>query len=906
MQASFVGHARPTLSRAPWLVLGVALLLTAIATLYVSRTAEEFERMRFDRWVRQNLSHLEDQVDAHITLLRSTAAFFSASTEVTGEDFRNYVARLRLAEFYPGVLGVGYSAYLRPGERETFLLWARAQSKPDFRVWPEDERSEYHAVLYLQPLHEQNERAIGYDMHTEPSRAEAMDRARDTARPAASGRVTLVQDSGGDGAPAFLVYLPVFTTAHVPATVEERRAGLVGFVYIPFRASALLTQVFESDPQRMTEVSVYDSHEVSAESLLFTTIPADQWEREQQRQPRFTRTEIVHVAGRPWTIRLHTTPAFEPPALSRLATPATLASGIVLSLALFGITMVQALASLNAKRSAAELAKSADALRESESRLRMALAAGELFAYTWDIGSDRTTHIGDKEKMLGRAIATAQEYLSVVHPDDRPAVEQAMARAAAGEAPYDIEYRIIDAAGAIHWVRDMAIVDAGPHAGRGPRLVGVCADITRTKQTEHMLRQLNETLEQRVADRTLEAEHRSAQLRALANELTQAEQRERRRLAQVLHDHLQQLLVASLMRLGAIRRKADEKTQLGLDSIDDLIRQAINASRSLTIELSPPVLYDAGLARALEWLARSMKDKHQLAVELDVDPEAPEVNEDLRAFLFQAVRELLFNVVKHGRVKKARITLRRAPADSSAPGHTGEFLAITVADEGPGFDPSILRVRGAKAEHFGLFSIQQRLELLGGRMEVTAPPEHGTTITLYAPVVQQGPAPAHVNEILADLPESDAALVADKLLSAYTITPGHRDVASGAVRVLLADDHEVLRRGLGALLHLQSDIDVIGEAVDGEDVVRRTQELKPDVVVMDVNMPKLDGVEATRRILREQPDVRIIGLSVHETNGMADRMREAGAFAYLTKTDPAEDLLALIRTAANPTPQTPN
>src|SRR5690606_3104846 len=133
----------------------------------------------------------------------------------------------------------------------------------------------------------------------------------------------------------------------------------------------------------------------------------------------------------------------------------------------------------------------------------------------------------------------------------------------------------------------------------------ICADITPQKQTERQLRSLNETLEQRVAERTIEAEQRTAQLRALAGEVTQAEQRERRRLAQVLHDHLQQLLVAAMMRLGVLQRRVQEPLEQEVRQVEELIRQSIESSRSLTVELSPPVLYDVGLARGLEWLARS-------------------------------------------------------------------------------------------------------------------------------------------------------------------------------------------------------------------------------------------------------------------------------------------------------------
>ncbi|MEX0742406.1 MAG: response regulator transcription factor [Phycisphaeraceae bacterium] len=118
------------------------------------------------------------------------------------------------------------------------------------------------------------------------------------------------------------------------------------------------------------------------------------------------------------------------------------------------------------------------------------------------------------------------------------------------------------------------------------------------------------------------------------------------------------------------------------------------------------------------------------------------------------------------------------------------------------------------------------------------------------------------------------------------------------IRVLLADDHKILRDGLANLLREQPDIVLVGEVGDGQAAVDRTRELHPDVVVMDITMPRLTGIEATRMITRELPDVRIIGLSMHEHEDMASAMHNAGAVAYLTKDGDVEALIRAIRDAA--------
>jgi signal transduction histidine kinase len=253
------------------------------------------------------------------------------------------------------------------------------------------------------------------------------------------------------------------------------------------------------------------------------------------------------------------------------------------------------------------------------------------------------------------------------------------------------------------------------------------------KHSEEQLKALNETLEQRVQERTAVAEQRAEQLRLLAADLSRTEQRERRRLAQVLHDHLQQLLVAAKMGLSALRgRVADSETLERIGSIENLIIESIDASRSLTFELSPPVLQQGKLREALAWLTEWMQDKHGLSVELQADESADSAPDDVRHLLFDIVRELLFNVVKHANVPEAAVELY--------PLNDGR-VEIVVSDAGSGFDAAE-HDRGTEATHgFGFFSILQRLQVLGGELEVDSAPGCGTRVTVRAPIVNPGPSP---------------------------------------------------------------------------------------------------------------------------------------------------------------------
>jgi DNA-binding NarL/FixJ family response regulator len=122
------------------------------------------------------------------------------------------------------------------------------------------------------------------------------------------------------------------------------------------------------------------------------------------------------------------------------------------------------------------------------------------------------------------------------------------------------------------------------------------------------------------------------------------------------------------------------------------------------------------------------------------------------------------------------------------------------------------------------------------------------------------------------------------------------------VRVLLVDDHVLLRRSLALLLSLEPDLQVVGEAGDGHRAIELTRALMPDVVLMDISMPGMNGIEATRVIRAEAPGVTVIGLSMYERSEQAKPMLDAGAAAYVSKTDPPEALLAVIRTYQRPSP----
>ncbi len=212
---------------------------------------------------------------------------------------------------------------------------------------------------------------------------------------------------------------------------------------------------------------------------------------------------------------------------------------------------------------------------------------------------------------------------------------------------------------------------------------------------------------------------RTLALQQLTGELAVAEQRERQRLGQLVHDGLQQYLVAARVRTELLARTAPSAV---CHEVHALLTEAIKSSRTLTAEFTPPILRAAGFVSALRWLAKWMEDTHRLTVTVSAAAEFEIRDEAARVLFFHAVRELLFNVVKHADIPQAAVAVHA---------HNGQ-ARIVVVDHGKGFEPA--RVVEMPASGLGLFSIRQRLEYLGGTLEIDSKPGQGSRFTLSVPL----------------------------------------------------------------------------------------------------------------------------------------------------------------------------
>lgn len=926
----------------PYVILLLGFCFTLLVYNYSSKLTYEQDYFRYQRAVQEIQDDVRRRIETSTALLRAGTGLFAASDVVDAGEFKRFVHQIELEKNYPGIQGIGFSRRFRREEIDDVIARMEVEGVAGFGVWPEAPiRDEYTAILYLQPATDHNKLAIGYDMFTEAVRREAMETARDTGKPTASGRVKLVQEHGFQPQQAgFLIYAPVYKNNTPHSTAVERRAALFGYVYSPYRVEDFLAPVTLEKNHDVT-FQVYDGTETTPEHLLSAAIS------EPATKPLFSSNERQEVAGRTWTLAYTTKPSFETSS-SRHLTKYTIIIGALVSLLFFAVTRAEVRARTRAERATEEV-------RQSETTIRKTLtqrehAEEELRKTTYALREADQRALLEYERLLERikalaqALGTAREltaifrglreftnssvpcngfFVSLYDPvrdvrtacygwadgeeldiSELPAMPVTTlgpnSRAVrTGEVIITKDYmrlqqgRLAVIVGADNGLRPESSM-AVPMAVMG-RIIGTIEvqsyepDTYRPEHVTAMSMAANLTAVAIENVRLLKLERTA---REAAEELNRLKDEFLATVSHELRTPLTAILGWSrLLESGtlddSITRQAIQTIGRNAKAQAQIVDDILDVSRIITgnlyIDLRPLEVVPV-IENAIN-VVRPTADAKAIKIETSFDSAPVTISGDANR-LQQVVWNLLSNAVKFTQ-SGGRVSVKVSLVE--------EAVEIGVSDTGQGIKKEFLpyvfdRFRQADStttrQHGGLglgLAIARHLvEIHGGTIKAESPGQDlGSTFTIRLPLFDANPAPIEVRD-----PNQFKAARTPQLLSGLNV-------------LLVDDDFDTLQLMATALTKRQANVTAVSSA---HEAIRAITLNRPDVLVSDIAMPDEDGyglIEKVRRLENgESQKIPAVAITAYAKEEDRERALSSGFQIYLAKPVELTELVSVVARAA--------
>ena len=921
----------------PYLILLLGLAFTVLVYYYFSKLTYEQDQSRFQRSVQEIEDKINLRVQTSVALLRAGTGLFAASETVKIDEFDRFVQQIELQKNYPGIHGIGFSRRFSAKDLPAVEAQLRRSGFPEFRVWPDYPRDEYHAIVYLQPQNQRNRVAMGFDMFTEPVRREAMERARDNGTPAASGRVVLIQEKTEPLNPqaGFLIYAPVYREGATISSEADLRNALLGFVYSPFRAGDFLEPVTREKNYDVT-FNIYDGEETPG-NLIHSS---SEWSSSDK--PRFKQSSSERVAGRIWTIAFATKPSFEA-ASNQPFVKYTLIVGTFLSLLFFAVTRAQVLARMSAERAAGDL-------KESESTVRKTLAEREQAENALREADQRALleyeRLLVRISMLAQALGTVRElnaifralreftdvsvpcdgfFVSLYDPvrDVRTAcygwgdgsevdVSELPAMPVTAHGPNSRAVRtgqVIITDNYMQVQRGHPTVVVGPDNGLRPetsmavpmavmgRIIGTIevqsynAGVYRPEHVTAMSMAANLTAVAIENVRLLKLERTARQAAEESNRLKDEF------LATVSHE-LRTPLTAILgwsrlledgsvddgvsrQAIETICRNAKAQAQI----VDDILDVSRIITGNLYLDLHPLEL--GPVVRNAINVVRPTADAKGIRIDARLGAKPAMVSGDANR-LQQVIWNLLSNAVKFT-ASGGRVTVSLY--------QVGSAVQIKVTDTGQGisreFMPYVFdRFRQADStttrHHGGLglgLAIARHLvEIHGGTIKAESEGEgRGATFTIKLPVIE---AAVKSTIGLVESHEHNGSALAPQLLSGVNV-------------LLVDDDSDTLKLMTTALTRRQATVTAVSSAGEAIKAIRRK---RPDVLVSDIAMPDEDGYGLIEKIrlleANEEESIPAVAITAYAKEEDREKALSSGFQIYLAKPVELTELISVVARAA--------
>ena len=926
----------------PYLILLLGFCFTLLVYHYFSKLTYEQDRIRFARSMQEIDDKVKLRIATSITLLRAGTGLFAASDRVNATEFARFVEQIELQKNYPGVLGIGYSRKFSSEEKADLIARMVREGVEDFRIAPDYDRDEYHAILYLEPGNNANKEAIGFDMFTERARREAMELARDTGMPTASGRVQLVREHKlpvEERQWGFLIYVPVYRKYARVSNEDQRRRALAGFVYSPYRIDDFLASIVE---EKNYDVSfeVYDGAEAKPENLLSkATI-------DRSRAPLFDQPSRLEVAGRQWTIQYATKSSFDISS-GRPLLKYTVIIGLLLSLLFFAVTRAEISARSRAERAAEEVRQSETTIRKTLSEREKAEEALREAAEALNEANQRALleyeRLTERIKGLAQALGTAREltevfrglreftnasvpcngfFVSLYDPvrDVRTAcygwadgdeldVSELPPMAVTTLGPNSRAVRTGEVVITNNYMRAQRGhpgVIVGPDNGMRPESsmavpMAVMGRIIGTIEVQSyqpgVYRPEHVTAMGMAANLTAVAIEnvRLLKLERTAREAAEESNRLKDEFLATVSHELRTPLTAILgwsrlleggtldaavthQAVETIGRNAKAQAQI----IDDILDVSRIITGNLYLDLNPldvkPIVENAIN------VVRQTADAKGIRIETQFEPTPAMISGDANR-LQQVVWNLLSNAVKFtnsgGRVcvKVSRVgPAAQISVSDTGQGISKEFLPF-VFDRFRQADSTTTRQHGGLG--LGLAIARHLVEIHGGTISADSKGEgSGATFTIRLPLI-------------------DATSGTSDFREASNYKPARPQSLSGLNVLLVDDDSDTLKLMETALTRREANVIAVSSA---NEAIRAITRKRPDVLVSDIAMPDEDGyglIEKIRSLERGGPDnIPAVAITAYAKDEDRERALSSGFQIYLAKPVELTELISVVARAA--------